>query len=92
MTFPTAIRFQKTIQQDTLLLQKVIQQIRPELIKAATASAPKAAAATPTRWGDIEKKKIATDTNPAVVFDSLLQTSASVASKERNNRFEDAIL
>ncbi|CAO3653845.1 unnamed protein product [Mucor fragilis] len=93
MTFPTAINLQKTVQQDAALIQKVLQQIRPELIKAASATAPKAAvSASSSRWSDIKNTKVAMNQNPAVVFDLLLQKSASVTSKERNNRFEDAIL
>jgi hypothetical protein len=89
MTFPTAINLQKSIQQDALLIQKVIQQIRPELIKAASANTPKTSA---TRWVDIEAKKIAINQNPAIVFDSLLHKSASVTNKESHESFEDAIL
>ncbi|KAG2206214.1 hypothetical protein INT46_006382 [Mucor plumbeus] len=67
----------------------VIQQIRPELIKAASANTPKTSA---TRWVDIEAKKIAINQNPAIVFDSLLHKSASVTNKESHESFEDAIL
>ncbi|KAK4515086.1 uncharacterized protein ATC70_002696 [Mucor velutinosus] len=92
MTFPTAINLQKTVQQDAALIQKVLQQIRPELIKAASATTPKAAvSASSSRWGSIENKNIAMNQNPAVVFDSLLQKSASITCKERN-RFDDAIM
>lgn len=89
MTFPTAINLQKTIQQDAFLIQKIIQQMRPELMKAASLNIPEASA---TRWVDIEAKKIAINQNPAIVFDSLLQKSASVSCKERNESLEDAIL
>jgi hypothetical protein len=84
MTVQKVIKQQLTSNQiqDVLNFQKVIQKLRPELVKMNESHIP-------ARLVNIENKKIAVNQNPAVVFDSLLHKSAS---RERNTiGFEEYI-
>lgn len=72
--------------QETLNFQKMIQKMKPELVKMNESAIQ---TNTPIRLVDIEKQKIAVHQNPEIVFNSLLHKSAS---RGRNGiGFEESI-